>query len=600
MFWLIADAHAATGSFHPGTSDAIAVYEGDAREGAVGGVQVVRTGAIVLRADDVSSLRAMPEISDIAPLRGRRGVVRILVRPGVDEIELARRLHGSPGIAWAHPDFARRAVPASVPDDPYFAEQWHLENTAQWGSMTTAGVDIRATEAWELSTGMGALIADIDTGVDLTHPDLRVIAGHDYVGDDEDPSPGSEWDDGHGTATSGLAAAIGNNGLGVTGVAYDADVYAIRLLGGATSLSDFYEAFTEAVDAGAWVLSNSWGYSDGCPNVPLYGAEEDALEYAETVGRGGLGSVVVFSAGNGGCDLGDNELLAYPTVIAVSATGGTDDLEWYSSFGEHVDLAAPAGVLTTDVVGDVGYGSWEDDPAYWGPFGGTSAACPVVAGTAALMLSANPRLTAADVRVALCATAERMDLIDADWDADGWSPYYGCGRVDAAAAVWGTADAGAPAAPVLLSPQAEAYEDRVVLEWRTDEPDRLSYEVTWRADGEPTTIETEETSLELTGSVWAGDVVEWTITASDRWGSGDPASGSFTVLAIPDRPKPAEVGGCTTAAYGSIIATLLGAIAAALRRRPETSPYSFCSTHSGRLASAAQRSFRKVDNIVAS
>jgi subtilisin family serine protease len=230
----------------------------------------------------------------------------IEVRRGVDEIELARRLHGTRGIAWAQPDFARRAVPTSIPNDPYFAEQWHLENTGQWGSATSAGVDVRAPEAWELSTGVGAIIADIDTGVDLGHPDLRVIAGRDYVDDDDDPSPGPEWDDGHGTATSGLAAAIGDNGLGVTGVAYDAEVYAIRLLGGATSLSDFYGAFVEAVDAGAWVLSNSWGYSDGCPDVPLYGVEQEALEYAETVGRGGLGSVVAFSAGNGGCDIVDN------------------------------------------------------------------------------------------------------------------------------------------------------------------------------------------------------------------------------------------------------------------------------------------------------
>ena len=567
MIWLLATAHAATTSFYPGASEAVAVYDGDAREGAVDGVRVARTGALVVRTDDPSALRAMPEVAAVVPLRGH--VVRIEVRRGVDEIELARRLHGTRGITWAHPDFARRAVPTSIPNDPYFAEQWHLENTGQWGSSTSPGVDIRAPEAWELSTGRGAIIADIDTGVDLGHPDLRVIAGRDYVDDDDDPSPGLEWDDGHGTATSGLAAAIGNNALGVTGVAYDADVYAIRLLGGATSMSDFYNAFAEAVDAGAWVLSNSWGYSDGCPNVPLYGIERDALEYAETVGRGGLGSVVVFSAGNGGCDIEDNELLAYPTVIAVSATGGTDDLEWYSSFGPHVDMAAPAGVLTTDRVGDVGYGVWEDDTAYWGPFTGTSASCPVVAGTAALMLSANPRLTAADVRVALCDTAERMDLVDAEWDESGWSPYYGCGRVDAAAAVWATADEGAPAAPVLVSPVHETYDDRVVLEWRTDEPDRLTYEVTWSVDGEPTLVETEATSIDLTESVVAGDVVEWTVTAVDRWGPGAVTTGSFTVLAIPDPPKPDEdAGGCASARGPGVLGWIALLLTLSARRTP--------------------------------
>jgi subtilisin family serine protease len=566
MGWLILDAHAA--SFYPGQSDAVAVYEGNAVEGRVGDVPVLRTGAVVVRADDLAAVGALPEVAAVVELRGRRGIARVEVRAGVDEIAFARRLHGRPGIAWAHPDFARRLVPASVPDDPYFADEWHLENTAQWGSATSPGVDIRAPEAWEISTGLGALVADIDTGVDLTHPDLRVIAGRDYVDGDDDPSPGTEWDDAHGTATSGIAAAIGNNALGVAGVAYDAEIYAIRLLGGSTSLSDFYDAFAESVDAGAWVLSNSWGYSDGCPHIPLYGVEEAAFEYAETVGRGGLGAVVVFSAGNGACDLSDNDFLGYPTVVAVSATGGTDDLEWYSEYGEHVDVAGPAGLVTTDIVGDVGYGRWEEDASYSGPFTGTSASCPVVSGVAALMLSANPRLTAADVRVALCETAERMDLADADWDANGWSPYYGCGRVDAAAAVWATADAGPPTAPALVSPAAETYEDRVVLQWEAVDEDRLAYEVTWSIGGEPTTIETLATSLELTGAVAAGDTVEWTVTPSDRWGPGESASGRFTVLAIPDPPdRPEPEGGCATAP-GSLGAVLLAAIAATRRRRP--------------------------------
>jgi len=284
------------------------------------------------------------------------------------------------------------------------------------------------------------------------------------------------------------------------------------------------------------------------------------------VGRGGLGSVVVFSAGNGGCDIQDNELLAYPSVIGVSATGGTDDLEWYSSFGEHVDIAAPAGVLTTDLLGDVGYGAWEGDTGYAGPFFGTSASCPIVSGTVALMLSANQRLTAADVREALCATAERMDLIDAEWDESGRSPYYGCGRVDAAAAVWATADNGAPAAPLLVSPVHETYEDRVVLEWRTDEPDRVTYDVTWSVDGEPTVVETESTSIDLTDSVAAGDVVEWTVTASDRWGPGETTSGSFDVLAIPDAPKSEDQGGCASAPGSSALAWVAALLLLPLRR----------------------------------
>jgi hypothetical protein len=173
------------------------------------------------------------------------------------------------------------------------------------------------------------------------------------------------------------------------------------------------------------------------------------------------------------------------------------------------------------------------------------------------------------VRAALCSTAERMDLVDSEWDENGWSPYYGCGRVDAAAAVWATADEGAPAAPALVSPVNETYADRVVLEWRTDEPDRLTYEVTWSVDGEPMLVETEATSIDLTDRVAAGDVVEWTVTAIDRWGPGATASGSFTVLGIPDSPKPEDQGGCATTT-ASLIATLLAAMAATFRRRPDS------------------------------
>ena len=94
MIWLLATAHAASTSFFPGTSDGVAVYEGDATEGTVDGVRVARSGALVVRAADLAALRAMPEVAAVVPLRGQ--VARIVVRRGVDEIELARRLHGMP------------------------------------------------------------------------------------------------------------------------------------------------------------------------------------------------------------------------------------------------------------------------------------------------------------------------------------------------------------------------------------------------------------------------------------------------------------------------------------------------------------------------
>jgi hypothetical protein len=108
----------------------------------------------------------------------------------------------------------------------------------------------------------------------------------------------------------------------------------------------------------------------------------------------------------------------------------------------------------------------------------------------------------------------------------------------------------------------------VVLEWRTDEPDRLTYDVTWSVGGEPELVETEATSIDLTDRVAAGDVVDWTIAARDRWGPGETTSGSFTVLAIPDPPKPEQQGGCATTRGPGVLGWLAALLTLSVRRTP--------------------------------
>lgn len=549
--------------------------EGGARatiapDSTLAGLPVRRTGAVVVATTAPEALTALPGVVAVEPLgRGDR-VFRLRTAPGTDEVALARALHGRPGIAWANPDLALPIVPHDLPDDPYVPDQWHLQNVGQQG--WTPGCDIDAPTAWALTTGAGMMVAVIDTGIDTDHPDLSVTPGWDYVDGDADPNPDPEYDGWpHGTCAAGLAAARGDNALGVAGVAYDAEVYAIKLIGGESSYSDIYDAFVEATDAGADVISNSWGFLD-CQNFMLPATIREGFDHAEEQGRGGLGTAMVFSAGNGNCDASWDGMLGYDTVIGVAAVDGDDEREWYSSYGAIVDVAAPSGaVLTTDPAGSEGYGAWRDDPDYYGYFSGTSAAAPVVSGTLALMFAANPRLTAAEAREVLYATADRIHPEEWEYNGRGWSRYMGYGRIDAGAAVLAVADA-APRAPAPLGPTDEAYEDAVTLRWAPAEDadgDWLTYTVTWWLDGASTATveETTGTTLDLTGQVSVGDSVTWQVQAADLWGFGAyPDAQRFEVLAIPERPEPTATG-CTARPRGRLLPWALALLALVAPRR---------------------------------
>ncbi len=162
-----------------------------------------------------------------------------------------------------------------------------------------------------------------------------------------------------------------------------------------------------------------------------------AIDQAVEKGRKGRGCVIFFAAGNGDESVELDGYASYPKVIAVAATTDQDRRAWYSDYGKAISVAAPSsggrnGIWTTDVRGRRGYNPRGD---WTGEFGGTSAACPLVAGVAALVLSANPKLTAQEVRQLLEATADKVDPKGGRYDASGWSPWYGYGRVNALRAV---------------------------------------------------------------------------------------------------------------------------------------------------------------------
>jgi len=558
-------ARAAEGWFYPGAGPQRVRVDAD-------GLPAARTGRVLVDADDPAALAALPEVARVQILRGRGHVALLHLGPGADDLALSRALHDRADVRWAHPDLLLQPTVFSLPDDPYLSGQWHLENTGQNG--WTPDVDIDAERAWAVATGLGGLIAVIDSGIDTDHPDLDVVPGHDYIDADDDPNPVSSDESGpHGTSAAGLAAAMGDNGLGVAGVADDSQIYAIRLIGGNTTTSDLYDAFVEATDAGAWVLSNSWGFDNGCSSWATYGVLAEAMDYAETQGRGGLGAAVVAAAGNGSCDNSGDGFLKIPTVIGVSASSGDDVLEWYSSFGDNVDVAGPSGnMLTTDIAGDEGYGSYLGDPDYNDSFSGTSAAAPVVSGVLALMFQANPRLSAAQARQILCETAQPIDVEGGSYDTQGWSPYYGCGRVNAGDAVLAVVDQGPPQAPVLDGPVDAVSSDRVLLRWEPavdPDDDRVQYELSWSVNGgEVTVLDLDGTVYDLTGRVVEGDLVSWQVQARDAWGPGEGSEpASFEVVAPAVGPEPLASGRCAAVPGGGGLVGLLVGLLAMLRRR---------------------------------
>jgi subtilisin family serine protease len=338
-----------------------------------------------------------------------------------------------------------------------FPEQWHLEATTIHGTHVDAHANV--TAAWELSDGEGAVIAIVDDGMDMGHEEFarggKIVAPQSMSpprGDNPSPSDGDK----HGTACSGVACANGQHGA--SGVAPGAKLMPVRLRSGLGSL-DEAEAFVYAAENGADVISCSWGPVDGIwfkPDDPVHhqvvrlpDSTRLAINFATQKGRGGKGCVVTWAAGNGNEDVGNDGYASYERVIAVAACSDKSVRSVYSDVGDAVWCAFPSntfngnltpGIWTTDRSGLDGYNpgspSLGDNRGnYTNSFGGTSSACPGVAGVVALVLARNPNLSAKDVKELLRGACDRIDETNGDYDADGHSPMYGFGRVNARAAV---------------------------------------------------------------------------------------------------------------------------------------------------------------------
>ena len=358
---------------------------------------------------------------------------------------------------FAHPNFIAQKKKRFIPNDPYGVHQWYLQSVGQDGALP--GQDVQACAAWDLTRGdPEVIIAVIDDGVDLTHEDLqgdKFVPGYDFYDNDADPAAVAENEDYHGTAVIGVAAANGNNGIGVTGIAPGCRIMPIRLVAGHTSDEQDASAIHFAAYNGAWIISNSWGPPDGNPFIqgdeliyPLPDIVRAAIDYAGDSGRGGKGCVICWAAGNGNEPVGYDGYASYEKVLAVGACTDQGRKAYYSDYGPELDVCAPSdggktsGIWTTDYMGTEGYnqgGSLSGDRAgnYTSAFGGTSSAAPLAAGIAALILSREPDLTREEVVQRLRSTADRIDLRSARYNLAGQSIRYGSGRINAYAALTG-------------------------------------------------------------------------------------------------------------------------------------------------------------------
>jgi subtilisin family serine protease len=366
---------------------------------------------------------------------------------GLKTFEIAEAVLKEKIVEFCHPEMVQERRTKSIG-----AMQWHLAPTNINGIAIEAHIDIAS--AWKVTKGKGTVIAIIDDGVDIDHPEFvgRIVHPRDVTLSTDDPRP-KEKDDNHGTPCAGVALA---SGLQASGTAPEAALMPIRLRNGLGSMAEA-QAFAWAADHGADIISCSWGPADGrwwdpmdpahTRNSFLPDSTRLAIDYAMTKGRNGKGCVVLFAAGNGNEGTENDGYVSYPPVIAVGACNDTNKRSIYSDFGKAVHVSFPSrdfgwkpmqhpnpltpGIYTTDRMGVDGYQSTN----YHEAFSGTSSACPGVAGVIGLMLAANPGLTPTQVKEIIRTTSTKIDQAGGEYDAQGHSIYYGYGRIHAGNAV---------------------------------------------------------------------------------------------------------------------------------------------------------------------
>ncbi len=365
---------------------------------------------------DPSAIDALNDSAGLgAPVQTVRRLGAVVVPVEGDPATAAAALERSPLVVYAEPNLTLSSQ--AVPNDPLFGQLYGLHNTGQTGG--TADADIDAPEGWDAagigtfpSTG-GAKVGIVDTGILSSHTDLGgktadcarsqgvvpIFSGSIQEGTCAD-------DNGHGTHVAGTISANANNGIGVTGVAFNSPLSICKALGGPLgtgSTADVANCITWTHDKGAKVISMSLG---GGNSQTL----RNAVDYAWKGGAAN-GSVLIAAAGNDG-DATLNYPAAYPNVVSVAATDDRDQRASFSNANSDVEIAAPGVDITS---------TWNNGA--YNTISGTSMATPHVAGVAALIRGRYPTSTAA-------AIVAKLDGAVDDLGAAGRDSSFGFGRVN--------------------------------------------------------------------------------------------------------------------------------------------------------------------------
>lgn len=369
-----------------------------------------REGEVVIRfarhPDEKTMRRWLDEVDAV---HVRHNHLVCIVRSRVKSTEELIRFFSDKGVAYVEPNYVFRTNgaakgPASqlpdtgarkrVPNDEFYRPyQWNLPL-------------IGSERGWRISTGEPrVIVAVVDTGVDLDHPDLRgqLVPGRNIVNPGDPPQD----DQGHGTHVAGIIAARTNNHRGVAGVTWQCRIMPVKVLdaNGAGNLFDVGDGIIWATDNGAKVINLSLG------NYVESRYLRDAVRYA-------FERDVVLVAASGNDALPDSGFPAsYPEVLAVSALRPDRQLASYSNYGSSIDLTAPGDDIASTFPNN-----------QYAALSGTSMASPHVAGVAALVRSVNPTLSNREVMALLIRTSR-------DLGRPGWDPLYGHGQVDVAAAL---------------------------------------------------------------------------------------------------------------------------------------------------------------------
>lgn len=329
---------------------------------------------VIVKRKGGQAIRSIMGLRSVQAIDGLADTAIYQVPAGSTVAATLASLRQDPAVAYAEPDYIYHAFgdlhARATVNDPMLSQLWGIAK-------------MQVPQAWDTTTGDPAIVvAVVDTGVDYNHADLKgqVIKGPDVAGNDSDPMD----DQGHGSHVAGTIAALGNNGVGVVGVAYHTKILAVKVLGsdGSGDTSTIARGILKAAELGARVINLSLGGPQQSSTL------KDAVDQATA-----KGALVVVAAGNDGNST-VNYPAGYPNALSVGATDRSDVRASFSQNGSTLDLAAPGKDIMSSTEGS------------YKSHSGTSMASPHVAGAAALLLAKNSKLTVQQLRDALTSTGD--------------------------------------------------------------------------------------------------------------------------------------------------------------------------------------------------